>query len=189
MKLELNIHEIEDIQFGEKTAISEGVLSIDRKALQNLLEEDKRLGRVDIELAHPGERCRILQVCDVIEPRAKISAPGEDVSDPVPPGSGRTSVLRNTAAVLSDYREQGGVTTSKDPNGEIIDMFGPGADIGTFGKTHNVVLLPRGKEGIANPEYLAALKIAGMKAAAFLAGAGCDLSPDRVEVYDLPPLS
>jgi glycine reductase len=189
MKLELNIHEVKDIRFGGTTAIRERVLSIDRKALQNLLEADKRLGRVDVELAHPGERCRILQVCDVIEPRVKISASGEDVSDPVSPGSGRTSVLRNTAVVLSDYRKQGDVTTSKDPNGEIIDMFGPGADIGTFGKTHNVVVLPRGKEGIGNPEYLAALKIAGMKAAAFLAGAGGDMSPDKVEVYDLPPLS
>lgn len=189
MKLELNIYEIEDIQFDEKTAINEGVLSIDRKALQKLLEEDRRLGKVDIELAHPGERCRILQVCDVIEPRKKFSASREDPVDPVHTGSGRTSVIRNAAVVLSDYREQGGVTTSKDPNGEIIDMIGPGADISTFGKTHNVVLLPRGKEGIGNSEYLAALKIAGMKAAAFLAEAGCNLSPDRVEVYDLPPLS
>lgn len=171
MKLELNIFDIENIRFGEKTAINEGILSIDRKALQDLVEEDKRLGRVDIKLGHPGEQCRIIQVCDVIEPRVKIRALGEDVPDSLLLGFGRTNVLRNAAVVLSDYREQGGVTTSKDPNGEIIDMFGPGADIGTFGKTHNVVLLPRGKEGVGNPEYLAALKIAGMKTAAYLAGA------------------
>jgi glycine reductase len=189
MKLELYIYEIEGIQFGQKTEISEGVLFVDRKGLQKLLEEDKRLGKVDIELAHPGDRCRILQVCDVIEPRAKPIAFREDAPGPVPPGSGRTNVLRNAAVVLSDYREQGGVTTSKDPNGEIIDMIGPGADMGTFGKTHNVVLLPRGKKGIDNPEYLAALKMAGLKTAAFLAEAGGDLTPDRVEIYDLPPLT
>ena len=37
MKLELNIFDIENIRFGEKTAINEGILSIDRKALQDLV--------------------------------------------------------------------------------------------------------------------------------------------------------
>jgi glycine reductase len=189
MKLELNIFEIEDIRFAEKTAIREGILTIDRKALQDLLQEDQRLGRVDIELAHPGEPCRILQVCDVIEPRAKIGGIEADTADPVSPGSGRTAVLGNAAVILSDNRQHSGVTTSKDPNGEIIDMSGPGADIGTFGKTHNVVVLPHGGEGVSNPEYLAALKIAGMRTAAYLAGAEKGLKPDRVDVYDLPSLT
>lgn len=189
MRLDLNILEIKDVRLGEKTGISGGVLSLNRKELQGLLEEDKRLGKVDIELAHPGESCRILQVLDVIEPRAKIGGNGEGSSNLLTVGQGRTSVLRGTAVVLSDYREQGEGITSKDPNGEIIDMCGPGAEISTFGKTHNVILLPHGKKGIANPDYLAALKIAGLKTAAYLADAGSALNPDRVEVYDLPPLS
>ncbi len=189
MRLELNTFEIKDVRFGDNTTINDGVLSLNRKELQGILEEDIRLGRVDIALARPEERCRILQVCDVIEPRAKINGNGGGRSDQITTGQGRTSVLRGTAVVMSDYRAQGEVTTSKDPNGEIIDMFGPGAEIGTFGKTHNIVLLPHGKKGIGNPDYLVALKIAGLRAAAYLAEAGRFLNPDRVEVYDLPPLS
>ena len=36
------------------------------------------MSTVDVELAHPGESCRILQVSDVVEPRAKTNGSGED---------------------------------------------------------------------------------------------------------------
>ena len=57
MRLELNIINIKDVQFAEKTAIGNGVLNINRHELQELLLKDKRLSKVDIELAHPGESC------------------------------------------------------------------------------------------------------------------------------------
>ena len=78
MRLKLDIHDIKDVQFGEKTVISNGVLIINRHELQERLQQDKRLGKVDIELAHPGESCRILQVWDVIEPRAKSNGNVDD---------------------------------------------------------------------------------------------------------------
>src|SRR3990172_7904214 len=65
MRLELDILNIKDVQFAEKTSLSGGVLSINRRELQGLLQEDRRLSRVEIELAHPGDKCRILQVADV----------------------------------------------------------------------------------------------------------------------------
>ena len=78
MKLELEIIDIKDVQFANKTRINNRILEINQQELQNLLQQDKRFSRIDIELAHPGESCRILQVSDVIEPRAKV---GEDVED------------------------------------------------------------------------------------------------------------
>jgi len=136
---------------------------------------------------------RILQVLDVIEPRAKMGQSGEDfpgaVGKQITAGEGRTCVLRGAAVVLSDYRETSEVTTSRDPNGEIIDMSGPGAEIGTYGKTNNVVVMPRPKDGLNPLDYLVALKIAGLKTAAYLARAGEGLKPDEIEVYDLPPLA
>ena len=45
MRLELDIHNIKDVEFGKKTAISNGVLYINRHELQGLLQNDKRLGR------------------------------------------------------------------------------------------------------------------------------------------------
>jgi len=193
MRLELDIFDIKGIQFADKTAIRGNALTINRRELRALLEEDKRLRQVDIELAHPGEKCRILQVLDVIEPRAKTGESSEDffgsAGRQVTAGEGKTCVLRGVAVVMSDYREKGEVTTSKDPNGEIIDMSGPGAEIGMYGKTHNVIVLPSPRESVSPQDYLVALKMAGLKTAAYLAKAAKDLEPSETELYDLPPLT
>ena len=192
MRLELNILKIRDVQFADKTAVSEGVLSINYSQLQALLLEDRRFGGVEIELAYPGERCRIVQVLDVIEPRAKTSDGDEDfpgaVGRQVPAGKGSTCVLQGTAVVISDYSgiKQG---ASSDPNGEVIDMFAPGAEMSPYGKTHNIVLLATPADGVSTQEYRAALKIAGLKTSAYLAKAGQGVKPDQTEVFELPPLT
>ena len=101
----------------------------------------------------------------MIEPRAKTSDGDEDfpgaVGRQVSAGTGSTCVLKGTAVVLSDYREKPESGRSADPNGDIIDMSGPGAEAGLYGKTHNIVLLPIPAEGVNGFDYLAALKIAG----------------------------
>ena len=193
MRLELNILRIGDIQFAEKTAVSDGVLYINRSQLQDLLLEDHRFHQVDIALTHPGEKCRIVKVVDVIEPRAKTSDGDQDlpgvVGEQVPVGKGSTCVLQGAAVIISDYRESQELSTSADPNGEIIDMFGPGAEVSTYGKTHNVVLLTVPTNGVSAQEYMAALKIAGLKTSAYLAKAGKGVTPDETEVFQLPPLT
>jgi len=192
MRLELNVLKIRDVQFSDKTAVSDGVLYINRDQLQELLSEDGRLGGVEIELAHPGERCRILQVLDVIEPRAKTSDGDEDfpgaVGKQVPAGKGSTCVLQGTAVILSDSSGRG-EGASADPNGEIIDMSGPGAEVSPYGKTHNIVLLAAPGDGVSTQEYRAALKIAGLKTSAYLAKAGKGMKPDLTEVFELPPVT
>ena len=191
MRLDLDIIDIRGIRFADSTRVSGGVLSVNRSGLQDLLLQDQRLAQVEIELARPGERCRILQVLDVIEPRAKTGG-GEDfpgaVGKQAPAGEGSTCVLRGAAVVMSDYREKKDVAISRDLNGEIIDMAGPGAELGVYGKTHNVVLLPTPRDGVSGPDYLAAVKLAGLKTAAYLARAGNGVAPDETEVYALPPL-
>lgn len=193
MRLELNILTIRDIQYAEKTSVSDGVLYINCSQLQELLLEDRRLSQVDVELTHPGEKCRILQVLDVMEPRAKTSDGDEDfpgvVGGQVPVGKGSTCVLQGTAVVISDYRERNETGRSTDPNGEIVDMSGPGAEVGLYGKTHNVVLLATPTDGVNALEYQAALKIAGLKTAAYLAKAGKGVTPDATEIFELPPLT
>jgi sarcosine reductase len=192
MRLELKILKIRDVQFADKTAVSEGLLSINPSQLQALLLEDRRLGSMEIELAHPGEKCRILQVLDVIEPRAKTSDGDEDFPGAVgrqgPAGKGTTCVLQGTAVVISDYSGRG-ESASADPNGEIIDMFGPGAEISCYGKTHNIVLLATVADGVSTQEYRAALKIAGLKTSAYLAKAGKGITPDQTEMFELPSIT
>ncbi len=193
MRLEVNSVNIRDVRFADKTMVSNGVLCINRNELEKFLLEDPRFRHVDIELARPGEKCRIVQVVDVIEPRAKTSPGDEDfpgvVGGQVPVGRGSTCVLRGAAVVLSDYRERRETGRTTDPIAEIIDMSGPGADASIYGKTQNVVLLPLPSDGVNTQEYLVALKVAGLKTAAYLARAGKDAKADEAEVFELPPLT
>lgn len=194
MRLELHKVKITDIRFGDTTGLDHGVLTIDKGELQGLLEQDKRLAGVEIALARPGEKCRILQVADVVEPRAKS---GEDIEGALGSagthqgtGEGTTWVLQGAAIVLCDSRKKGEEdTTSMDPRDHIIDMHGPGSEISHYGKTFNIVILPKQKERTNALDYQAALKIAGLKTAHYLAATAGDVAPDDIEIYDLPPLT
>lgn len=190
MKLELRILRIKNILFGEKTAIRDNVLYIKRLEIEQLLQKDKRFKKVEIELAHPGEKCRILQVSDVIEPRAKLGESGSDFPGALgrqeTAGTGRSCVLAGAAVVINDQSEISG--PSKTATGNIIDMSGPGAEISPYAKTNNVVVLPYPADGVNPDEFRVAIKLAGLRTAVYLASAGKNVEPDDTEVYDLPPL-
>jgi glycine reductase len=188
MRLQLNVIEIKDIEFSGKTALSSRRLFIDREELRHLILQDTRLAKVDIELAHPGEKCRILQVCDVVEPRAKVGGEGVDfpgaLGEKGVAGQGTTCVLQGCSVVTTLYAEE--VEGPRDPNGEIIDMSGPGAELTPYGQTHNVVLLPFPADGVNQQEYRVAIKTAGLKTAVYLASAGRETEPDQKIVHELP---
>jgi glycine reductase len=158
------------------------------------LKEDKRLSHIEIELTRPGEKCRIIKVADIVEPRAKknggVDFPGA-LEKQGKVGQGTTCVLRGTAVVLSEFTRPEDIpkVPSMPQYGELIDMSGPGAELSIYGRTHNITLVPWPATGISLGDYRIALKIAGLKTAVYLAQAGKNLEPDEIEVYDLPPLS
>lgn len=191
MKLELHYINVKDTEFGSETRLNNGVLTINRQELTDYLLEDERLGKVDLELAHPGESCRILQVADVIEPRAKIEG-GSDFPGAVGPiqaaGTGKTCVLQGVAVSISDQSDAKDLAQAEDAAGFILDMSGPASEIHLYGSLHHLVVIPYPNEGVSRDGYRAALKIAGLKAAAYLARAGRTVTPDSTEVFDLPPV-
>lgn len=191
MKLELRNVRVNTIEFGKATAICGGVLTVNREELTACILEDRRIGSVDIQLARPGESCRILQVVDIIEPRAKISG-GEDfpgvIGKTVPAGEGVTCALKGAAVTLCDQSEPERLSQAEDPLGFILDMSGPAADIHLYGGLNHVVLLPVATGGVSQDGYRAAMKIAGLKAAAYLASAAKEEEPEDTEIFELPPL-
>jgi len=185
MRLQLDILKIKNVIFSEMTAVSSGILYINKQELIRILEEDHRFSKIDIGLAHPGDNCRIAQVFDVIEPRAKTSG-GENfpgaLGKQAIAGEGSTRVLRGTAIASVDLSPSGAIDN-------IIDMVGPGAELGIFGKTHNICIMTLPADGVTRFEYQHAMRIAGLKSAVYLAEAGKDLLPDEVELYELGPLA
>jgi sarcosine reductase len=187
VKLELNIINIKNVQFGKKTVVNQACLSINRQELAGLLKTDKRLDEVSIELAQPGERCRIIRVGDIIEPRAKLDSRGQDfpgvVGQQASAGHGKTCVLRGTAVAICDCDIEGSVTLEQ--TGDVIEMSGAAADASPYGRTCNIVIMARPAAGVSTSEYRVASKIAGFKAAAYLARTGRQVAADEVELYDL----
>jgi sarcosine reductase len=184
MRLELRIIHVREVQFGPHTAIVNGVLTVDRERLRRLLLEDQRLGQIDIDAANRGDRCRVARVADVIEPRARLNGP--DFPGVLGPhdsaGSGTTVVLRGAAVAISEHWS---VPGDRDPVGEFIDTWGVGAEAGHYGNLSHLSILPYPARGTPPSEYRVALKIAGLKTAAYLARAGVTLQPDAIEIYQL----
>lgn len=188
MKLELHKIAVKRISFGEATRVENGLLTVNREELKALLMEDQGLAEVELDLAHPGEAVRIMPVKDALEPRAKISGPGQVFPGFIGPldatvGEGQTLVLEG-AAVLTTGR----LVAAQEG---IVDMSGPGADYTPFSKTANLVLALTPRAGIELHQAEQCCRLAGLKTAHYLA-AQCQAAgarADRVAVYDFPPLS
>jgi len=183
MRLTLQWSEIETVRAGATTRVVGQALEVDLDELRALLDTDRRLQRVRIDLAHPGESCRIGRVFDVMAPRAKLDG-GPDFPGVVGTleraGSGLTRALANVAVVVTDQGLQGTGGLA------LIDMSGPAATLTEFARTHNVVISAWPGAETGRSEYLAAVRLAGLKTAVYLARAAGDRAPDRVEVFDLP---
>src|SRR5687768_13796331 len=184
MRLEIRWSRVETLVSASGTRLSGHRLEVDLGALGALLAGDARLARVGVDLAHPGESCRIGRVLDVIAPRAKVDE-GKDFPGVLGPlgrtGDGPTLALAGIAVVITDQQAANTGALA------VIDLAGPGATLSEFGRTHNVVISAWAASGTGTSEYLAAVRLAGLKAAVYLARAARDVAPDTVEVFELPP--
>jgi len=189
MNLEIGSFRVTDVHPGATTALSHGVLTLDREGLAAHLLEDSRLSQAAIEIARPGDSTRIIHVLDAVEPRIKVTG-GPDfpglLGRPELVGSGRTYRLDGVAVLTTC--DVPAATDSQGLKEAIIDLSGPGATYTPFGRTLNVVLDLAVRQGVAVPEAAAAIRRAALRAAVFIAGATRDGIPDRVETLELGPV-
>lgn len=184
MRLELGEININDVQFGDVSKVENNVLYVNANEIKSLVLEDDHIADVKLEIARPGESVRITPVKDVIEPRVKVSGrggifPGVRAKvDTV--GDGRTHVLKGAAIVTC-----GKIVGFQEG---IIDMQGPGADYTPFSKLNNLCMVIIPREGLNQPEYEAAARMAGLKIAEHIGELGRNVEPDHVEVYETKPL-
>lgn len=170
MKFELREIQVRDVVFGAHNGINNGLLTVDREGLRAVLLDDPRIKSVNIELAKPGESCRILPVKDVIEPRIKEDGSffpgffGEGVAEG---GSGVTYALKGCAVVTT-----GPIVGFQEG---VIDMSGPCQQYSPFGFLNNIVISIEKCDGIDPHEHEETVRIAGLKAAKWIAQAalGC----------------
>jgi sarcosine reductase len=175
---------VQDVIFGERTEITDRVLRVNVNELVRYLLEDRRLKTVEIKIARPGEKKRIIPIKDVVEPRAKLAGtatafPGF-LGNAEPVGTGVTYVLDGVAVVtcgrLVNFQEG------------LIDMSGPGAEFSLFSKKLNVVLIMEPRENLGKHEHEEAVRMAGLKAASCLGVAGTAVPFDEEVCFPVTPL-
>ena len=182
MKLEIGRIFIHDIAFGDVSKIEDSTLTVNKEELAALLLEDENIASVEFELARPGESVRIIPVKDVIEPRVKVEGGGGIfpgvLSKVDVVGSGRTHVLKGAAVVTT-----GRIVGFQEG---IIDMCGPGADYTPFSGLNNLVVICEPIEGLKQHAHEKVVRMAGLKAAAYLGNLARELTPDEVVAYETP---
>ncbi|MFD1417920.1 glycine/sarcosine/betaine reductase component B subunit [Companilactobacillus keshanensis] len=185
MRLEIGNILIKDIAFGKKTEVKDGTLFVDKDELiEAATGGDERIKSLDVYLAKPGDKTRIIPVKDVIEPRCKVDGKGNIfpgvIGDVEQVGSGRTHVLKGAAVV----------TTGKIVGFQegIIDMSGEGAKYTPFSKLNNIVIKMEPIDSIKQHEHEEVIRLAGFRAANYIGEAGRNVEPDEEKVYETKPL-
>lgn len=181
-RLQIDYIRVKKVQFGKKTELSEGVLTVNKEELINQAKSEL-FGSLDIKLAVPGESCRILGIHDVMQPRCKADAP--ETSYPgiwgklAPMGEGRTVALKGV--VVSD------IYYAKCNIKYYLDMGGECAKYSNFSRHYHIILDATPAEGVSDASYAEALKYASLSINVYLAKLAIAVKPDESEVYELGP--
>lgn len=182
MKLQIEAIEIKDVKAGSSTRVSDHILHIDLQELEKIILQDSRIKSVEINIVHPGDRVRIVNVVDIIQPRCKIDRENEDfpgwLGKLAIVGKGRTRSLQGVSVVLSNR-------FSKRPYSSVLDMFGVGAELSKYGNMRNLCIDPTPSANTDERDFESSVKLAGLKAAVYLARAGAGHSIDKTEIYEL----
>lgn len=185
MRLEMESIKITDIQEADKTYVENGVLYINKKALEEEILKDEKIKSVEINIAKPGQNVRILNVQDVQEPRCKVGV--EDCDYPgavgkfVIAGEGKTRRLDGAIIVVSNP------TTRRVENG-LLDMNGESAQITPYSHMNVISLTYYPSEEAEERPFEENIKRASLRAGVFLAKAAEGAPVDNVEVFESSPL-
>jgi sarcosine reductase len=184
-ELQLASHHVTAIAFGSGTRLETGGLTIAREELRALLLEDRALASVDLEIARPGESCRVGPVFDIVEPRAKEPGGSPDfpgvLGPPHPAGIGTTHRLAGAAVTVLRERSPGG---SRGTTGYVLEMSGEPATASPYGALSHLVVMPRTRPELPPRAVEKAYRMAGLRAAVYLARAALGRLPDSVQRFE-----
>ena len=189
MRLEIGAFHVKDIQFGDKTAYSDGVLTLNKEELLSVVKEDEHITTADFKIVHPGDNVVLCPVKEAVEMRCKVSGghgifPGV-LTEMEVAGSGRTHCLQDCSLIVVG-EHAGGFQDG------VIAMGGKYQHHTIYGDMVNLVLVADTDEDFERHEQQKknhALRWAGMRLAEFIGQCVKDLEPENIEVYDLPALN
>jgi glycine reductase len=185
MQLTLEIHPVNEIHLGASTLLQGTTLTVDSDELRRLLLEDRILTAVEFEIARPRESCRAAPVFDIIEPRAKAPDSSPDfpgiLGPPHTAGFGKTHVLEGAAVTVLREKSPG---DSRGATGYVLEMSGEAAAGSRYGALHHLIIVPHTEPGVPDHARHKAYRLAGLKAAVYLARAAFNGSAARRMTFE-----
>ena len=198
--LRLNTYRADSLEFGSKTALESGRLTVKLDDVIREVRSDPRIVDLKAELVHPGESTRVTAIKDVIEPRVKTSGPGQVypgvTGRPVTAvGRGGTNRISGVAVTpLSPLRTyelddpaQENLGGKVLPASSLFDMSGPGADASPYGKLRHLCLSLSASPSLHLDDQNEAIHAAALRVSDLLAKTTLDAEPDESEdLWSLP---
>lgn len=174
MELELVDHSIATLQWGERTQLNGGGLTLALAELQNLVADLAHGIRLNFQLVCPGEATRIVHVLDTVMPIAKLSSPGETFPGFEGPaelaGSGQTSRIANLLVTIAGrfphFEELSPIEKQREG---ILDMTGVGAPYSYGSDRFHLVLSLTPDASVSNAGFDNALRLMALRCARFIA--------------------
>jgi glycine reductase len=175
VELELFDFHVDDIQWGDRTSLVGGQLSVSLVEIQEQIKDLTRNIKWNAELARPGESKRIIHVLDTLIPIAKLgderrTFPGIDGPAQLV-GTGATERLRNVLVTIAGiFPHTEAMTPIEKPREGLIDMCGVGARYCHGSDFFHIVLALKGEAVLSNLAFDQALRCIGVRVARYLAG-------------------
>jgi len=188
VKLEIGNFHVKDVVFGNETKYENGIVTINKQEAIDYVKEDEHITDVDIFIAKPGEKIRIVPVKEAIEPRCRVSGgsvfPGV-TGDLQQVGNGRTNALKNTS-VLAVGKHWGSFGDG------LIDMSGEGAKYTYNSQLINICLVADTDEEFERYEQQKknhAIRWAAMRLSEYIGNCTKELKPEEIETYEMEPIT
>ena len=149
-KLTRQYYDVKAVQFGEKCAFSEGVLTVNEEELVALTRHlFKAVTGFHLEITSPGENARIVHVLDAIAPMVKVEGESQQYpgifSTPYTAGQGVTNLYRGFSIIESAALPWDSANASSGllyPRDAIIELSGFAAGYTPFAVSYTHLTLP-----------------------------------------------
>ncbi|WP_300409351.1 glycine/sarcosine/betaine reductase component B subunit [Lagierella sp.] len=181
-KLEIGNFHVKDVVFGDITKFENGILSINKEEAENFIREDENITEVELKIARPGERIRIVPIKEACEPRVRLD--GRSVFPGVTgevknAGEGTLHALKGVSVL--------GVGMHMGSFGDgLVDMFGKGQKYTLFGELINICIIADTNEDFERFEQQKknrAIRWATHRFAEYLGKTVLEQKPEDVETY------
>ncbi|MEW9124746.1 MAG: glycine/sarcosine/betaine reductase component B subunit [Thermotaleaceae bacterium] len=182
MKLTVETIRIHDVKFGDETIYKNGILHINKDDILDFAKDEECLETLKIDIVKPGEKARIVNVVDVVQPRCKMDGsidwPGVLTDEYEIAGKGTTRAVEGMGIVLCQNN------TYWSRKWGSFDMSGPCAENTPYAQMPELILEPIAPKADFR-DYREAIRRIGFKTSILLAKATLGTIAEKTEIFDI----